>query len=464
MVGQDSLINRVKKTIKKYALLKPKSRILIGVSGGPDSICLLHILNQLKDEYKLQLFAFHLNHQLRGKESDEDEKFVKQFCQKLKIPCQIKRAKVRKYAKQKKLSLEQAAREVRYQLLEQTRKRLRCDGIALGHNANDNAETVILNLVRGTGLTGLCGIPPIRDRIIRPLLEIERDEIMQYLINNKLTYRVDKTNRNPKIPRNFIRTKIIPQLKKLNPRLIETISKLSNILRQEDSYLNGLTDNVIEQIRKERSKPGITLDNKLFLSYNLALRRRVLKSLLPTLGYDKIEQILKMSEEKTVGTIQLTKDLFARQEYDRIYLGKKVPIPINQAIPIPIGKSSLIKDMGIEIEVKLKSKIDLNSVKVDKNTEVFDYSELAPPFYLRYRRPGDRFIPFGGQEKKLKEILIDDKIPRRVRLCLPLFCDAKGILWILGGRRSARAPITPKTKRFLLVRIKQWKDQTPRTV
>lgn len=456
------LLNRVIKTIEKYAMLKPKSRILIGISGGPDSICLLHIFNQLKSEYKLRLFAFHLNHQLRGKDADEDERFVKQFCQQLKIPCRIRKVKVREYAKRNKLSLEQAAREIRYQLLEQVRKELRCHKIVLGHNADDNAETVILNLVRGTGLVGLCGIPPIRDRIIRPLIEAERKDIMQYLVSNELAFRIDKTNRNPKIPRNFIRTKIIPQLKKLNPRLVEPITKLSDILRQEESYLAELTDGIRQKIVTKKSKQAIILDNKKLLSYNLALRRRILKSLLPTLGYDKIEQILKMSEEKTVGTIQLAKDKICCQEYDRIYLGVKPPIPVDRAIPLPIGKSLIVDDMGIEVETALKSKIDLKMVSEDKNTEVFDYRELAPPFYLRYRRPGDRFIPFGGKEKKLKEVLIDDKVPKRVRTRLLLFCDSKGILWILGRRRSARAPIKPETKQFLLVRIKQWKDRAQR--
>lgn len=457
MKVRDEFLERVNKKIKKYKMLKLKDRVLVGVSGGPDSICLLQILNKLKAEYGLRLFAFHLNHKLRGKESDGDEKFVKQFCQSRKISCRVKRFAVREYAKKKKLSLEQAAREIRYKLLEQERKRLRCNKIALGHNANDNIETIIINLTRGTGLTGLCGIPPIRDRIIRPLLETERKAILGYLKSDNITYRVDSSNVDWKIPRNFVRTKVLPQLQKLNPNLIETTTKTVAILSGEENYLKDLTREIFKRIVLKKSKNGISIDNTMLLSYNLALRRRFLKFLMPALGYDKIEKILEMSENKTVGTISLTKKLFANREYDRIYFGKPVKRPVNRNISIPIGKSFAVGDMGIEIQTSLKP-ANLNLANKDLNTEIFDYDKLTPPFYLRYRQPGDRFTPFGGSEKKLKEVLIDDKIPARARARLPLFCDREGILWILGSRRAERARIKPETKKFLTVRIEPWKN------
>ena len=455
---KDRLLERVNATIKKYSMLKAKNRVVVGVSGGPDSICLLHTLNRLKDEYNIKLFAFHLNHKLRGKESDWDEKFVKRFCQRLKIPGYNKRVAVARHAIQKKLSLEQAAREVRYQALEKERNRLKCDKIALGHNANDNIETVLINLVRGAGLVGLCGIPPIRDRIIRPLIETDRNTIIEYLASNRIGYRIDSTNIDPKIPRNFLRTEVVPKLEKLNPGLSETIVKTSAILRAEENYLNALTREIIEKIVIKRSKTGISLDNTMLLSYNLALRRRVLKFLMPALGYDKIEQILAMTEKKTVGTIMLSKNLIANKEYDKIYLGRRVVKSINRLIPVPIGKSLKINDMAVEIETSLKRSAYLKWATKDSHTEIFDYDKLTPPFYLRYRQPGDRFTPFGGSEKKLKEVLIDDKIPVRIRCRLPLFCDREGILWIFGGRRAERARIKPETKKVLSVRIKQWKD------
>ena len=455
---KDQFLERVNKTIKKYKMLRLKDRVLVGVSGGPDSICLLQILNKLKDEYRLKLYAFHLNHKLRDKESDGDEKFVKQFYQSQKIHGRIKRFAVREYAKKKKLSLEQAAREIRYKLLEQERKRLRCNKIALGHNANDNTETIIINLTRGTGLTGLCGIPPIRDRIIRPLLETERKAVVNYLKSNQIAYRIDSSNVDWKIPRNFVRTKVLPLLQKLNPNLIETTLKTAAILSGEENYFKDLTKEIFKRIVIKKSKNGISIDNTILLSYNLALRRRFLKFLMPALGYDKIEKIMEMSENKTVGTIILTKNLFANMEYDRIYLGKQLKRPINRNILVPIGKSLVISNMGIEVQTSLRQPANLNLATKDSNTEIFDYDKLTPPFYLRYRQPGDRFTPFGGSEKKLKEVLIDDKIPARVRSRLPLFCDREGILWILGSSRAERARIKPETKKFLTVKIEPWKN------
>jgi tRNA(Ile)-lysidine synthase len=437
-------------------MIMPNSRILLAVSGGPDSVCLIHILDQLKEKYSIRLYAFHLNHKLRGKESDLDEKFVKLFCRNRKIPCRVKRIAVAEYAKKHKLSLEQAARKIRYELFEQERQKLKCDRIALGHNANDNVETVILNLVRGSGLKGLCGIPPTRDRIIRPLIETERKSIVKYLEDNRISYRIDSTNIDSKIPRNFVRTKIIPKLIKLNPNLVETISKISAIMRAEENYLNDLTDEIIKKIIIKKSKSGMILDNKALLSYNLPLRRRILKFLMPKLGYDKIEEILKICETTTVGRVNICQHCVAQKEYDRLFLGESSRKIKSKQITVLIGKTMVVDEMHLVLETAIISDFDL--AKKDSNTEVFDYDKLYPPFSLRYRRPGDRFVPFGSKEKKLKEVLIDDKIPERVRSRLPLFCDSEGILWILGNRRAERARIGTDTKKFLLVRIKQWKD------
>jgi tRNA(Ile)-lysidine synthase len=453
MSDKDLIILKVHSTIKKYNMIRSNSRILVGVSGGPDSICLLKVLNQLSDDYRIKLYAFHLNHKLRGKESDGDEKFVKEFCRNLKVPCRTMKLAIKDYAKQKKLSLEQAAREIRYQLLEGVRKRWQCDKIALGHNANDNAETVISNLVRGTGMRGLAGIPPVRNRIIRPLIKIERDAIVQYLKNNRIDYRIDSTNIDSKIRRNFIRAKIIPKLSKLNPNLIETITRLVDIVREEDKYFNQRTEQMTKMVVIKRTKQGMLLDNKAFLSYNLTLRRRALKLLLPELGFDKIEQILEVSQKKSVGKTEIGSNLIAQREYDRLFIGmptRRLPV---RAIMVPLAKT--FDEMGVRLVTKIVSDYDL--ADKDSNAEVFDYEKISIPLILRYRMPGDKFIPFGGKEKKLKEVLIDDKIPERIRNQLPLLCDSKGILWILGSRRAERARITKKTKKILSVRIKEWK-------
>lgn len=461
MKTENEFLAKVKTTIKKFGMIKPKHRILIGLSGGPDSICLLHVLNRLKQEFNIKIYAFHLNHKLRGKESEADEKFVKEFCRNLRIPFRIRSAKVKEYAKKNRLSLEQAAREIRYRRLEQEQKRLSCDRIGLGHNADDNAETVILNLIRGTGLKGLAGIPPFRDNIVRPLIKTERKAIIQYLKANRIDYRTDSTNLDTKIKRNFVRIKIMPQLKRLNPNLIETVSRISAMLRADENYLDNITKEILNKLVIRKSKNRTILDSKELLSYNVSIRRRVLKSLLPEMGFDKIEKILQTIEQTSVGSVTLSQNLVAKKEYDRLYIGKISEKPGNQEISIPVGRSLMINEMGVELETAILPNFDL--AEKDRNTEVFDYDKLSPPFYLRYRKAGDRFTPFGGKEKKLKEVLIDDKIPERLRNQLPLFGDSQGVLWILGGRRAERGRIMQNTKKFLLVRIKKWKNQFLRT-
>ncbi len=453
MRDKDLIISRAHNTIKKYNMIHPNSRILVGLSGGPDSICLLKVLNKLSDDYQIKLFAFHLNHKLRGKESDADEKFVKEFCSTLKVQCRTTKIAVRDYAQKKKLSLEQAAREIRYQQLEKARKYWKCNKIALGHNANDNVETVISNLVRGTGLRGVVGIPPVRDRIIRPLIEIERDTIVEYLKNNRIDYRIDSTNFDPKFRRNFIRTIIIPKLKKLNLNLIETITRFSNIVREENNYLNQLAKQAVKKVVIKRTKQGVLLDNKAFLSYNLAIQRRLLKLLKPELGFERIDSIMEVTEKKSVGITELGSNIVAQREYDKLYIGllkRRLPV---RAILVPLAKT--IKEMGVRLVTRIVTDYDLANKEF--NTEAFDYEQISLPLILRYRLPGDKFIPFGGKERKLKEVLIDDKIPERIRDQLPLLCDTNGILWILGNRRTERARITKRTKKILLVRIKEWK-------
>ncbi|MEO0115236.1 MAG: tRNA lysidine(34) synthetase TilS, partial [candidate division WOR-3 bacterium] len=388
----NQLLQQVRSVIERYQMIRKNDRILVGVSGGPDSVCLLSVLTQLKDDYHIKLYAFHLNHQLRGKESEADARFVKELCRQFKVTCRIRKFAVSEYAEKHKLSLEQAAREVRYQLLEQERRRFGCSKIALGHNANDNVETVILNLLRGSGLAGLCGIPPVRDYIIRPLIETKREEILKYLTENQIFYQLDSTNLDTKIPRNFIRIKIIPALKKLNPNLIETVTKVATILRDEECYLNNLAEKIVKKVVIERSKHSLTLDKTRLLSYNLAIQRRIWKSLLPDLGYDKIELIRKMSEMKTVGTIQLGPKLIANLEYDRIHLGPPTMPARNRQILVPVGNSLEIEDMGLVIETNLKNNADLERAKKDSNLEIFDYEKLTLPLYLRYRQPGDRFV------------------------------------------------------------------------
>lgn len=434
-------------TIERYRMLERTKSVLVACSGGPDSMALLYALNELKNEYRITLAGFHLNHQLREGESKADEAFVRQVFKKLDIPLTVKTAAVARYAKDHKLSLEEGAREVRYRLLGSTAQAIKADRIALGHTLNDNAETVLLNLIQGSGHSGLCGIPPVRGAIVRPLIEIERDEIMGFLDANKIPYRLDTTNADLRFLRNFIRHRIIPLFLKRNPGFFKTMSKTTAILRQDEECLTRLATQALAKVAK-REKDGFYLDIPTFLAYNDSIKRRVIKQLKPTLDFELIEKVLDVVGGPSGKVVSLPRDWIAVKEYDRLYLGKnRAGIPVTET-RVVLGRTT--DYAGWRIKTKLKNKCELN--RKPNGCEIFDFNQVKLPLTIRTRKPGDRFQPLGlGAKKKLKEVLINDKIPKRLRDNLPLLCDQDGILWVVGGRRSERAKITNKTKNFLLV-------------
>ncbi len=449
----DTFEKKVLTTIKKFQMLDEGDRVLVGFSGGPDSMALLHILNEMKSLLNIKVYALHINHGLRPKAADEDEKFALQTCKKRQIPIKSIKVDVKDFAKKSKMSIEESARVLRYEQLSKQAKRLRCNKIAIGHNANDNVETVILNLVRGTGLAGLSGIPPKRDNIIRPLVEIDRKEIINYLKQQKLKHCSDLTNTELGYRRNYIRYKIMPLLLDINPNLINTILRTSEIIRDKNNNVIKMAAQAKKNVVLEAPKGRIVLDIKKLLSYNLLIRREIIKTMLPGLGFEQIGAILALVNRPSGKKLELTKDYIAWKAYNKLILAhaeEKEHKLSNKVWKVNIGKMTKIPELGLEL---IASTIKIKKFRKDINYTMYDKSAITFPLSIRLRRPGDRFTPFKGKEKKLKEVLIDDKIPLRVRDRLPLLCDAHNILWIIGSRRSNIGLITNKTKEMLEVKI-----------
>lgn len=241
------LINKVIKTILKYNLINENDKIVVAVSGGPDSMCLLHILNTLKDKFKYSIYVAHVNHMIR-EEADEETKYVQQFCKNLEIPCFVKKVDVIKMANQEKIGTEEAGRKIRYEFFDEVLNQIGANKIAIAHNANDNAETVLMNIFRGTGTSGLKGIEPIRDnKYIRPIIECERNEIEKYCETNNLNPKIDKSNYENTYTRNKVRNIIIPEIKKeCNPNLIHALNKLSMIAKEENDFIQRYIQDIIE--------------------------------------------------------------------------------------------------------------------------------------------------------------------------------------------------------------------------
>ena len=304
------LEEKVLSTIKKYDLIKSKDKIVIGVSGGPDSMALLNVLINLKEKLDFQIVVAHINHGIRI-EADDETKFVEEFCKKNNIECFVKKEKVEDLAKENKVGTEEAGRKLRYDFFNEVLEKVNANKIATAHNENDNAETVLMNIIRGSGISGLKGIEPIRDNLfIRPLIDINRDEIEEYCKLKKLDPKFDKTNKENIYTRNKVRNKLIPFIKEeFNPNVISSLNRLSKVALEENEFLNKITYNTYERIKIKEALGKETIDGsntiiislKEFNKLDLVIKNRlVLYTINKLLGSAKdiekvnIEDIIKL--------------------------------------------------------------------------------------------------------------------------------------------------------------------------
>lgn len=269
--------NKVINTIKRYNLIQSGDKVVLGVSGGPDSISMLNILNEIKEEWQFEIYVAHINHMIR-KEANDDEKYVQQYCEKNNIQCFVKRVNVQEIANIQKIGTEEAGRNIRYEFFEEVLQKVGANKIAIAHNKNDKIETIVMNLLRGSGLSGLKGIEPIREqRIIRPLIECERQEIEQYCEQYKLEPRIDKTNFENDYTRNRIRNIVIPYIKnEFNPNIIETMDRLSQVATEESNYIELQVEKIYQKLLIERSQKQIILKLKEFNQQEKVIKNRLI--------------------------------------------------------------------------------------------------------------------------------------------------------------------------------------------
>ncbi|MEO0072382.1 MAG: tRNA lysidine(34) synthetase TilS [candidate division WOR-3 bacterium] len=487
MATQDFL-DKVRRTINKYQLLKEHDRVLVGFSGGPDSTALVWVLNELKSEFKLKLIALHINHGIRKKAADADQKFSVSFCKKLKIPIKTCKINTPAYAKRYKFSIESAARILRYQCLFQYALRLQCKRVALGHHANDNAETVLLNLIRGTGVSGLKGIAPIRPLneelteetsleqkkaeepiwLIRPLIEITRQEILEFLKTNNLAYCEDLTNLELGFRRNYLRHKIIPELEKINPQFVTAVLRTSEILRMYEELINAEATEVLDEavVTSVSGPIKYIVDIPKINKYNQIIKLEVLKKLLPRKQMNLIKSIEELALKPSGSAIEITKGLWAWREYDKLFIGRKRDDSTlaNRNWPLMLNHDNEIKELGMIFrvrEIPIKDTKErtrlLKKVQNTKNSniEIFDKDKLNLPLYVRLRRAQDRIRISDHQTKKLKELFIDQKIPLSLRRQIPIVADQNNILWVVGLRRAFYGLIDKRTKTIIEIKVEK---------
>jgi tRNA(Ile)-lysidine synthase len=456
-----TLLSRVRGTTCGHAMLEPRDHIGVAVSGGIDSVVLLDILASLRDELHISLLVLHLNHGMRGEEAKRDQRFVQTLSKQYALPCFDKEVDVPRYSEEYSLSPQVAARELRYRFFEEAIATHDLDKVAIGQTADDQAETVLMRLIRGGGARGLKGIPSIRGGYIRPLIEVWHEEILAYARHKGLSFVQDSSNLKNDYLRNRIRHALLPTLQEYNPTIKEQLLHLAQVLGEDESYLEGLTDEVAKRIvagDEERSIPIPQL-----LSLPPALQSRILQRAFVGLSsggvleYPHIKGIKDLIQGGGGSKrIALPGGYRAFRIYDTLILGQEAEKPegLAKAVDLAIPGRTRLDGLGVEFEAAIGPK--KLPPQPDPKAAYLDYDRLIFPLRARSYRPGDSFIPLGmNGHKKLKAFFIDLKIPWQERAKIPLIVSGDAICWVGGWRIDERFKVGKDTKKVLKLTMKR---------
>jgi tRNA(Ile)-lysidine synthase len=457
---ENEFIEKLKGIIHRFGLLEKGDRVLVALSGGPDSVALLYGLLAIQSEFGLKLYVAHLNHKLRGAESDEDERFARELAGRLKLEFFSKRIDVKREAKRKKLSIEEGARELRYRYLEELANQIKADKIAVGHQADDQAETFLMRLLRGAGGAGLSGIPAKRGKIIRPLIQIKREEIEEFLKANKIACRLDSSNYLTDYLRNKIRLKLLPKIKEeFNPKIVESLNRTADIISLQQEYIEKRCEQILQDIGTKR-KSKITIALESFARYDISLQREIirlcvkqLKGDLVQLAFEPVERALNLIHQKRSGRkVKLANKIWVE------VCGKEVAFYKEEKkkydFPLTLPGTLNLKDWGVKIkgEILNRKSAPQNLFHHNQNVAFLDWEKLKRPFRLRSRRRGDKFKPLRMKgTKSLADFLIDAKVPRHLRDEVAILASKGKIAWVVGYRISEEFKVTDKTKKVLKV-------------
>lgn len=457
---EESMVyEEVLKTVKENNLIEENEGIVVALSGGPDSVCLLHILHRMSKEMNLKIFAAHLNHKIRGLDAYMDSLYVMKLCEELQIPCFIRAIDVPKYCNDNKLGLEDGARKLRYEIFNEIREKLSADKIAIGHNKNDQAETVLMRIMRGTGLQGLRGIEYKREGgIIRPILDISREDIENYCKENNLSPRIDGTNLEAIYSRNKIRLKILPYMKEeFNENIVGSIVRMSKNIKVDSDYIDSQVDISYNEVCR-KYEDGVYIFVDLLEKEHEAIKNRlIIKAIREVLGdansIDKkhIEEVLTlMGKNKNGKKINLPRGLYAYRFNDYILISlKEINYEkIEYNYEIEPGKEVYIAELGKTFKSKIVDAVDFNAETLGENVQYLDFGKIKGNITLRNRHQGDKIILRGGT-KKIKELFIGMKIPREERSFVPLIVNDSNIVSVCGYRISANYLVDENTEKIL---------------
>lgn len=472
------LVQTMLSTVRKYDMLKPGDRVLVAVSGGPDSMALLHTLYRSRAELSIDICAFHLDHMFRGDESLEDAEAVRSYCSELGVPVAIERYDVPAFAEESGLSPQDAARAIRYELAGLAAASLQCTCMAFAHHRDDNFETVVMRFLRGAGLRGLAGIRPVRicsrgswsGRLIRPLIECTRQDIELYCAEESIPTRTDRSNFSDKYARNRVRMDLIPHLLTYNPNLVQTATSAARFMADEDDFLEEKAGEFLAQNSSRRGNV-LEVDLEALANAHPALTRRtVLLAIEEVRGTRKdlyslhVEDVMELIHTRgRSGLLSLPDGMQVRKRYGMLEFGwsgalqpariapYEKPLKVPGVTVIPHASKMLIADVVPVEELGGEFKT------TDPSAAHMDYDVVSEGLALRNRRDGDRFRPLGmAGTKKLKEFFIDSKIRAELRDQVPLVVYGDGgrkIAWIGELRLSDDVKITEKTRCVLRLYI-----------
>jgi tRNA(Ile)-lysidine synthase len=496
---QHDLVWKIRTFADKFGLLPRGEPVVVGVSGGPDSLCLLHALMALAPEYGLVLHAAHLNHQLRGADSDQDAQFVQELATKWGIPCMVETCDVADYAQREKLAIEEAARQCRYGFLAQVAARVGAATIAVGHNADDQAESVLMHFIRGSGLAGLRGMLPLTRisdykfqisnfksetrvrvstdildlKLIRPLLEIPRAEIEVYCQQNGIEPRFDRSNLDTTYFRNWLRHTLLPLMETHNPGVDDVLRRTASVAAADYELLHNLMQQAWPRVVRAESERAITFDLAAWRELPLSLRRAMLREAihrlrrtLRNINFVHVEDALELALRGQTGDrATLPEGLMLTLSYDAFVVasaGHEIPWPDlpllepDTALNIEVPGQTFLPNSSWALEAELQSEILNVQFEMADPWEVYlDANALEGSLILRTRQPGDRLAPLGmdGHTKALRDVFIHAKIPQAWRERMPILVSGQRIVWACGVQVAHDARVTSATQRVLHVRF-----------
>ncbi|MCP9455398.1 MAG: tRNA lysidine(34) synthetase TilS [Nitrospira sp.] len=468
-----SLVRQVVQTIRSRQLIEPGQHLLVAVSGGPDSMALLSLLYRLRSSWRLTLTVIHCNYGLRGKESDGDQDCVEAFCSQLGLPLIVERLRVD--SRPRGMSLQSAARELRYEAMRRAALACGADRIALGHTADDQAETVLLWILRGAGLAGLSGMPACRDGLfIRPLYETRRRALLAYLRDENIPFRLDSTNQKPVYLRNRVRHEIIPVLEHVVPSAVQALCRLADLCAEDNQHLDGQVMALCTGKLIQLGDGRVEVDRTFFKGLPRVVQRRVVRHLCQMVDqwrrpprFRQVEAVIRLANGSTTFAVQRLGSAMVVVEHARLWSAPSdFPVassePLNvlskSAVPILLSVPGAVvwPATGHRIEAHRVRKADLGALGGNRNIIAIDANRISEPLTVRSWKPGDRFCPLGmeGRSKKLQDFFTDLKIPVSEKSRVPIVEAPEGIVWIVGYRQDDRWAVKEATEWCVVLSVR----------